>query len=246
MQKNRDDRNRGQRFMVMGIRNKVMFCFIVPIVFMIIIGVSSYQKAARGMKDKYQDSTMQAIHMATEYIDMSCTFISSEALKYAFNSDLSRYFLGLSTDDPYEMSQLRDSYKKEIAAARAGNSFISNIHIITMEGIYMISTSANTNTDGFYKAYVESVPSNGKSVVSWIDSHPLLDEQLKLNSKSDQYILAYQIQSQANKACVVIDVSSAAIEEFIAGMDLGEGIPSYSPLFSHSKIGSMYFLSEMS
>lgn len=223
MQKNRDDKNRRQRFMVMGIRNKVMFCFIVPIVFMIIIGVSSYQKAARGMNDKYQDSTMQAIHMATEYIDMSCTFISSEALKYAFNSDLSRYFLGLSTDDPYEMSQLRDSYKKEIAAARAGNSFISNIHIITMEGIYMISTSANTNTDGFYKAYVESVPSNGKSVVSWIDSHPLLDEQLKLNSKSDQYILAYQIQSQANKACVVIDVSSAAIEEFIAAMDLGEG-----------------------
>lgn len=53
MQKNRDDRNRGQRFMVMGIRNKVMFCFIVPIVFMIIIGVSSYQKAARGMNDKY-------------------------------------------------------------------------------------------------------------------------------------------------------------------------------------------------
>ncbi len=223
MQKNRDDKNSKQRFMVMGIRNKVMFCFIVPIVFMIIIGVSSYQKAARGMNDKYQDSTMQAIHMATEYIDMSCTFISSEALKYAFNSDLSRYFLGLSTDDPYEMSQLRDSYKKEITAARAGNSFISNIHIITMEGIYMISTSANTNTDGFYKAYVESVPSNGKSVVSWIDSHPLLDEQLKLNSKSDQYILAYQIQSQANKACVVIDVSSAAIEEFIAGMDLGEG-----------------------
>lgn len=223
MQKNRDNTKSKQKFMVMGIRNKVMFCFIVPIIFMIIIGVSSYQKAARGMNDKYQDSTMQAMHMATEYIDMSCTFISSEALKYAFNSDLSRYFMGLSTDDPYEMSQLRDSYKKEITAARAGNSFISNIHIITMEGIYMISTSANTNTDGFYKDYVESVPLNGKNVVSWIDSHPLLDERLKLNAKSDQYILAYQIQSQANKACIVIDISSAAIEDFIAAMDLGEG-----------------------
>lgn len=223
MQRNRDNAKSKQKFMVMGIRNKVMFCFIVPIIFMIIIGVSSYQKAARGMNDKYQDSTMQAMHMATEYIDMSCTFISAEALKYAFNSDLSRYFMGLSTDDPYEMSQLRDSYKKEITAARAGNSFISNIHIITMEGIYMISTSANTNTDGFYKAYVESVPLNGKNVVSWIDSHPLLDERLKLNAKSDQYILAYQIQSQANKACIVIDISSAAIEDFIAAMDLGEG-----------------------
>lgn len=237
MQKNREDKkskkikkagmshntSKEKTFMLMGIRNKVMLCFLVPIVFMIIIGVSSYQKAAQGMNDKYQDSTMQAMHMATEYIDMSCTFISSEALKYAFNSDLSKYFLGLSSDDPYEMSQLRDSYKKEITAARAGNNFISNIHIITMEGIYMISTSASSNMDGFCSAYVESVPSNGKNVESWIDSHPLLDEKLELNKTADQYILAYQIQSQANKACIVIDVSSAAIEDFIGSMDLGEG-----------------------
>ncbi len=223
MQKSRNDQKSKQKFMIMGIRNKVMFCFIVPIIFMVIIGVSSYQKAARGMNDKFQDSTMQAIHMATEYIDMSCTFISAEALKYAFNSDLSRYFLGSSTDEAYEMFQLRDSYKKEITMTQAGNNFISNIHIITMEGIYIISTSARTNTDGFYKAYVESVPCIGKNVVSWIDSHPLLDEQLQLDAKSDQYILAYQIQSQSKKACVVIDVSSAAIEDFIGTMDLGEG-----------------------
>ncbi len=216
-------KSKEKKFMIMGIRNKVILCFLVPIAFMVVIGVSSYQKAAQGMNDKYQDSTMQAMRMATEYIDMSCTFISAEALKYAFNSDLSRYFLGLGTDDPYQMSQLRDSYKKEITAARAGNSFISNIHIITMEGIYMISTSATTNMDGFYNAYVDSVPCNGKNVVNWIDSHPLLDEKLELNKKTDEYILAYQIQSQANKACIVIDISSAAIADFIGSMDLGEG-----------------------
>lgn len=223
MQKKKNDKKSKQKFMIMGIRNKVMFCFIVPIIFMIIIGVSSYQKAAQGMNDKYQDSTMQAIHMATEYIDMSCTFISAEALKYAFNSELSRYFLGSSTDDSYEMFQLRDSYIKEITTAKAGNNFISDIHIITMEGVYMISTSASTNTDGFYKAYVESVPCVGKNVVNWIDSHPLLDEKLKLGTKSESYILAYQIQSQSKKACVVIDISAAAIEDFIGTMDLGEG-----------------------
>lgn len=227
MRRNREGKkintSKEKEFMIMGIRNKVILCFLVPIAFMIVIGALSYQKAAKGMNDKYQDSTMQAMHMATEYIDMSCSFISSEALKYAFNSDLSRYFLGLSSDDPYEMSQLRDSYKKEITTARAGNSFISNIHIITMEGIYMISTSAATNMDGFYSAYVESVPCDGKNVVNWIDSHPLLDEKLALSKKTDQYILAYQIQSQANKACIVIDISSAAVEDFIGSMDLGEG-----------------------
>lgn len=221
--KNKELKKHGQRFSVMGIRNKVMFCFLVPIAFMIIIGVSSYQKAAQGMNDKYRDSTMQAMHMATEYIDMSCTFISAEALKYAFNSDLSRYFMGSGADDAYEMYQLRDSCKKELMLTQSGNNFISNIHIIPMEGIYLISTSASTNIDGFYKDYIESVPCTGKTVVSWIDSHPLLDEKLGLNKKSDQYILAYQIQSQNRKACVVVDVSSSAIEDFIGTMNLGEG-----------------------
>lgn len=223
MQKKREIKRHNPKFMVMGIRNKIMFCFLVPIAFMIVIGVSSYQKAARGMNDKFRDSTMQAMRMATEYVDMSCTFISAEALKYAFDSDLSRYFLGTGSDDAYEMFQLRDSYKKELTLTQSGNNFISNIHIITMEDVYLISTSASTNINGFYKDYMESVPTAGKTLVSWIDSHPLLDEQLGLNKKSDQYILAYQIQSQNRKACVVVDVSSSAIADFIGNMDLGEG-----------------------
>ncbi len=181
MQKKREIKKHNPKFMVMGIRNKIMFCFLVPIAFMIVIGVSSYQKAARGMNDKFRDSTMQAMRMATEYVDMSCTFISAEALKYAFDSDLSRYFLGTGSDDAYEMFQLRDSYKKELTLTQSGNNFISNIHIITMEDVYLISTSASTNINGFYKDYIESVPTAGKTLVSWIDSHPLLDEQLGLN-----------------------------------------------------------------
>lgn len=223
MQRKRESKTHRQKFMVMGIRNKVMFCFLVPIAFMIVIGVSSYQKAARGMNDKFRDSTMQTMRMAMEYIDMSCTFISAEALKYAYSKDLSGYFLGLGADDAYEMSQLRDSCKQELMLTQSGNKFISNIHIITTEGIYLISTGANTNKDGFYNEYVESVPCIGKNVVSWIDSHPLLDERLELNKKSDQYILAYQLQSQNRRACVVVDVSSSSIEDFIGTMDLGEG-----------------------
>ena len=33
-------------FRLLGIRNKIVICFLVPIAFMIVIGVSAYQKAA--------------------------------------------------------------------------------------------------------------------------------------------------------------------------------------------------------
>lgn len=83
-----------EKFLLFSIRNKIVVCFIVPILFMILIGASAYRKSADGMSDKYMESTTQTISMATEYIDMSCTFIESEAIKYAFDSDLGKYFWG--------------------------------------------------------------------------------------------------------------------------------------------------------
>ncbi len=32
-------------FMLFGIRNKIVICFLVPIIFMVIVGVSAYRKA---------------------------------------------------------------------------------------------------------------------------------------------------------------------------------------------------------
>ena len=66
------------KFMLFSIRNKIVVCFLVPIIFMIIIGVAAYQKASDGMKEKFEASTMETVKMATQYIDMSCDFIKTE------------------------------------------------------------------------------------------------------------------------------------------------------------------------
>ena len=76
-------------FMLFGIRNKVVLCFLVPIIFMIIVGVSAYQKAATGMREKFQESTIQTISMARDYVEMSCMFIESEGTRYAFATNVS-------------------------------------------------------------------------------------------------------------------------------------------------------------
>lgn len=209
------------KFMLFSIRNKIVLCFIVPIVFMIIIGTSAYRKAADGMSDKYQETSLQTIKMATEYVDMSCEFIAAEALKYAFDESLSKYFMKLYEDSPIEKMNLLDRVKSDIMSSQTANPFISNIHIVTKSGISMLSSKSFNETDGCFEEYRDLMSNGKRSVKSWIDSHETLDSLL--NMSSEDYILAYQMMSQSNNACVVIDIKTKAIEDFIGNLNMGEG-----------------------
>ena len=79
-------------FLLFSIRNKIVVSFVIPIIFMVVIGVSAYNKASEGMSQKYQESAIQTIKMATEYVDMSCEFIEAESTKYAFDATLNKYY----------------------------------------------------------------------------------------------------------------------------------------------------------
>ena len=38
-----------------SIRSKIIVCFLVPIIFMVMLGIISYQKAAEGMSTSFRD-----------------------------------------------------------------------------------------------------------------------------------------------------------------------------------------------
>lgn len=210
-----------EKFLLFSIRNKIVVCFLVPILFMILIGASAYRKSADGMSDKYMESTTQTISMAMEYIDMSCTFIESEAIKYAFDSDLGKYFLGLYESDSIGKMSVMENTKSDMISAQVSNPFISNIYILTKENVAMLSTKSASNASGIFDPYIESQGTDKRQLKTWIDRHDLLDESFELTE--NDYILSCQMLSQNNNACIVIDVKPSAIREFLDGLDLGEG-----------------------
>ena len=156
-----------------------------------------------------------------EYVDMICSFIESEGMKYAFDSELNKYLVGLYEDDTINKAQVMNETKTAIFMSKTSNKFISNIHIVTKENIKMLTTvSITTIPDGIYPSYKETV-ADGRGILRWVDDHELLDTTLKI--KKDSYIMAYQIQSQNNNACVVVDIDPDKIKEFLEGLDLGQG-----------------------
>ena len=208
---------------LLSIRNKIVVCFLVPIVFMVIIGVSAYQKSSEGLSEKFTDSTLQTMRMATEYLNMTCDFIRSEGLKYAYDDDLRKYFLGMYEDSPVDKLNFLTSTKSNLLSVQTSNPFISHMHIIPKKGVSLLSTKLSSGVDGFLDEYKESVASGEgrRSIPQWIDSHPVLDE--KVTETAKDYIMAFQMMSQSNNACVVIDIKPSAITDFLEEIDIGEG-----------------------
>ena len=205
----------GKSSKLLSIRNKIVVCFLVPIVFMVIIGVSAYEK--------FTDSTLQTMRMATENLNMSCDFIRSEGLKYAYDDDLRKYFLGMFEDNPVDKLNFLTSTKSNLLSVQTSNPFISHMHIIPKKGVNLLSTKLSSGVDGFLDEYKEDVASGEgrRSIPQWIDSHPVLDE--KVTETEKDYIMAFEMMSQSNNACVVIDIKPSAITDFMEEIDIGDG-----------------------
>lgn len=209
-------------FLIFSIRNKIFISFLVPIIFIIIVGMAAYQQSAQGMSEKFKESTSQTIQMAMEYIDMTGSFIEAEGMTYAFDQDLGKYYLGLYEDNSLEKMNFVNATRNQINSSQISNPFISDIHIVTKKGTNMLTTKTGSTVDGVYEAYLESKAPGGKRLnEKWVDRHEILDEHLSIDE--DDYILAYQQSSNTNNACIVIDINRSAIRDFLMGLDLGDG-----------------------
>lgn len=207
-------------FMLLGIRNKIVLCFLVPVIFMVVIGVSAYRKADEGLSEKFRESTLQTIEMTKDYIEMSCNFIKAEGLKYAFDADVSKYLQGTLESSPVDKKETVRAINTDMISSKTSIPFIGEIHIITKEDINVITTVAGNGVQGMFGAYRESV-SQDKGIESWIDTHPLLDEAFGMSE--NDYIMAYEILSKSKNGCIVIDIGQDAVADLLRGLDLGEG-----------------------
>ena len=143
---------------ILSLRNKIFVAFLVPIIFMIIVGYTAYFNAAEGMSEKFEESTQQTINMAVNYLDMSCTYVQSEGFRYAVDSSLEEYFIGMMKKDKITQSKYISDTRLTLMAAQQANPFIENIHFVTKAGIPIISTATTSlDYDGIYNEYYDDM-----------------------------------------------------------------------------------------
>lgn len=209
------------KVMLFSIRNKIIACFSVPVLFMIIIGISSYNKAATGMSDKFKETTVQTVQKGAEYIDLGCTLIEPEGVGYASDKTIGQYFLGMLDKDAGAMANTSSQTRLKLSTAQRNNPFTQDISIIPKSGKNMISTAMSTPGPGIMQEHLDSMEMSAKNMQKWIDKHPVIDEAL--GTSPDEYIMSFQMISTTMNYMVVVDVASEAIQEALDSLYFGEG-----------------------
>lgn len=200
-----------------GIRYQVLLSFLIPIIFIILVGVIAYNKAQSGMREKYVNSTNETMKMAAAQVDLVSSFVKAEVMRYSFDDELFRLTTGKYANDPQGLNKASDAVSANINATQTGNEYLRHIHVITKDGERMFSTKRSMPL-GFLEEYLETMQGNS----GWFDSHPLLDEKLSFQ-ENDAYLFGYHATTQSKTAVIVMDVSQSAMQEFLDGINLGEG-----------------------
>ena len=207
-----------------SLRNKIFVCFLIPVIFMIVIGLISYTYASDGMSDNFRDSSQQTVNMAMEYLDTSATYIQSEGMRYAFDSNLDAFFLGMPGKSNVEVANSTSDIRVLLLASQSSNPFLGNIHIIPNSKMQIITTSTTERYDGIfndYQADMLALSGDGKNIPKWVDEHPRLDEELGLSS--EDYFISYQQLSSQRFGFIVIDIQKEELESILADIDFGDG-----------------------
>ncbi len=74
MKTRKPEKKRKQR--LSNLQNKIVVCFTVPILFMILVGVIAYRKASTGMSQQFLDSTEKTMNMTVSYMEAINSFVA--------------------------------------------------------------------------------------------------------------------------------------------------------------------------
>ncbi len=205
------------------IRFKLIFAFLIPVVFIIALGVVSYQKATTQIIATYTDSVDQTVSMMNQYLTLSFDTVQSSYKGYMNDDTLQKYLNGLFDNDATAAYNTPNTYEDTFIKAVTTDALISNIYVLSdKEGT--ISTT-KTKEPGLLSAYLEStqgqILSADKAKYYLFGNQSGLDE--KLGTDSSKYSVRLARYFSNAPAMLVIDFKPNVLESTLSSLDGGEG-----------------------
>ncbi len=206
-----------------GIRQKLILSFLLPIIFIIILGISSYSKSSKGLISNYEQASISNLEMTAKYIEYGLKTVEETAYQYSTDQQLSNYICGLYQEDLVETLSIIKAMNSELLTKAKMDEFIKNIFILPKKGIKLLANN-NKNPDGFYEEFMSS--EDGKALQDkkiksyYIGDHTYLDQQTGMNNKD--YAFSFVQSFEVREGCVVVDIDNKEINTILSGINLGK------------------------
>ena len=218
---------REKRAFGISIRLQLMMGFLVPVLFIVLVGGISDLRASNGLTENYTASSMNALRMTVNSLDESMKTIQSNVAELAQDSTIMSYSLGGLKSSASKTSETKSKIENSLVVKETASSMIGNIHIIPVEDVDLLTTQRMETGD---KDSIIGAIANSEDAwllesgsVKWSTAHPCIDEQLGIGEEDYAFYCSRMLNSGSLKALVVIDVSLQSVEELLENLDFGAG-----------------------
>lgn len=204
------------------IRFKLIAAFMVPIAFIILLGVVSFKVTSDGIVNNYEKSTLQTISMAGDYLRFGLNSVEASSVQYVNDNTISKYFSNLYSNDKKEFNTAYKYIGSILSAKQISDEFIGNIYILSDE-VKSISTKGPFAA-GLYMGFVQTEKgtylTENRMKVAWVGSDEYLDTNLK--TAPEDYSIRLIRSLSGARAMLIIDVNADTVKGILSGLEFDQ------------------------
>lgn len=205
-----------------SIAMRLVGAFLIPVIGVLVLGITSYNNASNAIVDTYKESVQQTADTMQQYINLVITSEKDEFKSYLTESDLRKYFAGLM--DMYDESSVRKDYQGRLRNKMALDSKIQGIYIIA-DNKRTIDCQGIVRDRNVYTDYVGCDQGKlvSKSATNWFFFGADESSDKALDLGIDSYCLRIAKKMNNQPAMMIINISDSFIRSAMQSLDPGKG-----------------------
>jgi methyl-accepting chemotaxis protein len=216
----KQNKNRFPRITIhMTLRMKLILSFMVPILFIIILGIVSFGQAAKGIRNSYEISTSQTVKMTGEYLQLGSDTVKELSTQYINEDTFKNYFMGLNKEDIVKHNNNYKTVLNTVTTKVTVDKIISNISILS-DDVQSVTTT-KMKGENFYAGFFDTTL--GKQIkenpydIIWTGSNEYLD-----NFLGNDYALRLVRLTNGKNAIMTIDIGESVVREILGNLNMDD------------------------
>lgn len=214
---------------------KLTIGFIVLIVFIVMLGTVSYQRASAAIIKSYEESAGQTVKMMNDYISYIVNKEQTVYSGFLNDNDLVNYLNGFLSDDNANKNIIKSQHLKEMADAKVADAVLKDMYLLTDAADSLTTTI--TDEEQLYSKYMET--EEGRIIAEDTYSYFLfgnssaVDEAL--GTDSSQYAFRLSRKFYQGNAILLLDLDRKMIESILDQINMCDN--SYVGMIAENGVG---------
>ena len=212
-----------------GIQLKLTLFFLIPVVFILILGIVSYSSASKALQESYEESVLATVESTSAYFELTTGIAKSSVLQMTSQAQMKSYFGGAYTEGGDAEAEAKAFLVNTLRKSVAEEGVVADVSILPYYGLAM-SSGGNymlintTAADEFDKSPEKAFLDENGLENGWVGVHTFVDANAKkVTDYCMVYVEPFYSALSVKLGYISADVKLDVATDVLKTIDFGEG-----------------------